>query len=337
MILPKGQAVNENMNTSYTNLGELLLNLNTNSFTGYVQLSFLEYEGILFLDSGKIVNAVEETADRKRTTGQKAVTGITKKAQEKEGNISVYTLSAEMVVILASVVRNEVVYKDLTTELTTLEKLFEKLKNEEHTGYIEVEMNDQKGNGIIFIQTGEPIECIFSTNGKAVSGIQALPQIVKQASESGANFNVYKATAKEVFGESTEIMAGFELPQLLEVWQDILASVERVADGLSSNGHFLDMLKDSLIEKATDYPFLDPFRGQFQYKDGKASYSGDSLKNFSQALGDCLIAAINKLADEMPEADAETKIKSEFQAIKKKHAEAINKFALEMAIPKYLA
>ena len=60
MILPKGEAVYENLRTSFVDLNSFLLSLKEDDFTGYVQLSFWDYEGILFLEAGEIVNATEE-------------------------------------------------------------------------------------------------------------------------------------------------------------------------------------------------------------------------------------------------------------------------------------
>lgn len=336
MIFPKGQAVYENLNTSFTNFGELLLDLKADSFTGYVQVSFWEYEGILFLDSGNIVNAVEETGGRRRT-GQEAVSSITAKVKEKNGVVSVYSLSAEMLTMLASVVRSEVVYENLTTDFTSLDKLIAKLQSEEHTGYVEVAMKDGKGAGIIFLQAGDPVESILSTNGNAVSGTEVLSRIIETASTLGAAFNVYRAAIEEAFAESAEIMAGFELPQLLEIWQEIITTVERVADGLSSEGHFLDTFKDTLVERADDYPFLDPFAAEFQYQAGQIAFHGGSVKNFSQGLGECLSATVGKLVAETPEVGLAGRIRAELAAVRESHAEAIEKFALGVALPEYLA
>ena len=60
MIFPKHDSVYQNLNTSFTNFGELLVDLKENSFTGVVQVSYWEYDGILLLDNGNIINAVEE-------------------------------------------------------------------------------------------------------------------------------------------------------------------------------------------------------------------------------------------------------------------------------------
>ncbi len=333
MILPKGKALYENLNTSFTNFGELLLNLRSNSFTGYVSVSFWTYSGTLFMDKGNLVNAVED-AEGKVTTGQQAVSHITGRVKEGNGTISVFNLPTEMITMLSSVVKNQVVHKDLTTEFTSLDKLIEKLQNEQHTGYVEVTMDGDKGVGIIFLQSGDPIESIFSNNGDAGSGVNMLSRIVDTASSTGATFNVFKAAIDESFRESEAIIAGFELPQLLEVWGATLSTAEKVADAVANKGDFSNGLKDSMIQKAGDYPFLDPFKSAFKYQDGVASFDGSSLKEFNEGLADCLNLTISKLSEESGE-NLQPKIKNELQAVKKKHAEAIAQFALDTLLPDY--
>lgn len=338
MIFPKGRTLYENLNTSFTNFSELLLDLKGHGFTGYISVNFWEYEGILLLDSGNIVNAIEESGPA-RTTGQEAVDGISGKINEKDGTISVYGLSPEVVTMLASVVRSEVVHRDLTTDFTSLDQLIAKLQREGHTGYIDVAMRDDMGTGIIFLQDGVAVECVLSTDGNAVSGAQVLPRIVETASSRGAAFNVYRASVAEAFDESAAVMAGLELPQLLEVWQEIIACTEKTIDGRSGEGHFLKTFKDILIERADDYPFLDPFAAEFEYKEGQISFHGSAVKNFSHALGECLTLAISRMAGEAETAgvDLTATIRSELVGVKDQHAEAIDKFALVTTMPDLLA
>jgi hypothetical protein len=336
MIFPKVNALYENLNTSFTNVGELLLNLKANNVTGYIQVSFWEYEGILFLDNGSIVNAIEETKGR-RNTGQDAVSNVTARAKTREGSINVYGLSGEMVTMLSSVVESEVVHKDLSTDYTSLDKLIAKLQEEGHTGYIEVILKNERGSEIIFLQAGETIESILSNGGEVVSGTEILSRIVQTASTLGATFNVYKATPEEAFIEGTEIMAGFDLPQLLEVWGEIINAVERMIDGLSGAGHFLNTFKDTQIEKADEYPFLNPFDNEFEYKDGQIAFYGESVTNLSRGLGECLDAAVVNLAAESPETNLPDRIRTELAPVKEKHAEIIKIFNLEAALQGLLA
>jgi hypothetical protein len=331
MFLPKVHALYENLNTSFTNVGEMVLDLQANSVTGYVQVSFRDYEGILFLINGSIVNAIEET-EGKRKIGQDAMINVSARAKTRDGIISVYSLSREMVNMLSGVVESEIIHKNLSTEYTSLEKLITNLQDEGHTGYIEVNFKGDRGSGIIFLQAGEPIENILSIGDEVVSGSEILSRIVQAASNFDATFNVYKAAVEEAFAEGTEIMGGFDLPRLLEAWGEIINTAERVINGLSEEGHFLNVFKDTQIEKADEYPFLNPFDNEFEYKDGLVAFYGESVTNLSRGLGECLGAAVSKLAVESPGVDLSGLIRTELAPVMEKHAEIIKVFNLEEAL-----
>ena len=98
MILPKGPIVHENLRTVFIDLNSFLQTLKEDNFTGYVQLSFWDYEGILFLEAGEIVNAIEESSDTRRG-GEEAVENIILMSKQQDGRINVYRLAPEMVTI----------------------------------------------------------------------------------------------------------------------------------------------------------------------------------------------------------------------------------------------
>ncbi len=298
MIFPKKEAVYQNLNTSFTNFGELLVDLKENSFTGVVQVSFWEYEGVLLLDRGNIINAVQEI-NGKVITGQDAVSAVTDKAKEKDGSVSVYHQKGEMITMLASVARSEVLYENLSAEFTSLEALISKLQNEDHTGYIEVIFEAQDQQGYIFLLAGEVIEALLSARGGEATKVAVLNQILALTTTMGAVFNVYKAAVEDAHSESEVIKVSYNLPQLLEVWGAVIQAVESAADGLLGKKEFLNTFKETLIARADDYPFLDPFAAKFKYSDGVVTFTGEVRKDFSQAIGICLNNTVNTLAERM--------------------------------------
>jgi hypothetical protein len=298
MIFPKRDSVYQNLNTSFTNFGELLVDLKENNFTGVVQVSYWEYEGILLLDNGNIINAMEEISG-KILSGQGAVKTVTEKAKEKDGAISVYSQKGEMITMLASVAKSEVVFENLSTEFTSLDALINKLQTQDHTGYIEINYDGSEQKGFIFLLAGRVIEALLTARGEEVSGTTVINRILELTKSTGAEFSVYKAAVEDALSESEMIKVSFNLPQLLEVWGAVIRATESAADNILGKGVFLNRFKDTLIEKADMYPFLDPFAARFQYKDGQVSFSGDIQKNFSQAIGECLWSTIEFLAGEI--------------------------------------
>lgn len=327
MILPLGKATYENLNTSFIDFAELLEDLTANSFTGYIRVIFWQYDGVVFMDSGSIMNAVEEV-DGRRSTGPRAVTSIMQRAQERDGSLGVYTLSAEVLTTLVSALRSEVVYRNLNTDFSSLEQLIANLQSEGHTGYIEVTVKDGKGNALIFIKSGQVVESVFSAGGDVVSGVRVLPHVVETVAALGGTFNVYRTSYEDAFGETAEVMATSDLPHLLEVWQDILAAIEIVVDARVGEHSFLSSFKDALLAKAEDYPFLDPFAAEFEYKEGGITYTGTALGDLSRGLTDCLLMTLGRTAERTRRSDLLAEIAEQLALVRQEHDESIRKFGL---------
>jgi hypothetical protein len=334
MIFPKREAVYQNLNTSFTNFGELLVDLKENSFTGVVQVSFWEYEGVLLLDNGNIINAVQE-ANGSLISGQDAVKLVTEKAKEKDGSINVYYQTGEMVTMLASVTKSKAVYENLSTEFTSLEALISKLQNEEHTGFIEVKMNDSRQTAYIFLLTGRVIDALLTAGGEEISGSKVLNRILEQINTVGAVFNVYRSAVEEALSDSEVIKISYNLPQLLEVWGVVIGTVESTADSLLNEGDFLKAYKDNLIANADEYPFLDPFAAKFKYKDGEVTFTGEVKKEFSRAIAKSLLDTIADLAVNAALGDKELflPIRANLEESTASHQEAIQRFNINGLLP----
>jgi len=334
MIFPKRDSVYQNLNTSFTNFGELLVDLKENSFTGVVQVSYWEYEGILLLDSGNIINAIEDI-NGIIDTGQSAVKKVTDKAREKDGAISVYSQKGEMITMLASVAKSEIVYENLSTEFTSLDALITKLQNEDHTGYIEVTFTGSDQKGFIFLLAGRVIEALLSIRGDEVSGSTVLKRILELTTTTGAVFSVYKAAVEDALSESEMIKVSFNLPQLLAVWGAVIQGVESAADKILGKGEFLNKFKDTLIEKADEYPFLDPFAAKFQYRNGEVTFSGEVQKSFSQAIGECLWATTETLAERaaLDDNDLFGPVHSAMDEVKANYQDLIDRFNFSGILP----
>jgi hypothetical protein len=334
MIFPKGEIVHKNLSTSYTNLNGLLLSLKSEGFSGYVKIGFLDYEAVLFMDSGDVINAVEQIGDRKRF-GQRAISNIISKAKEQDGMINVYQLSPEMVTVLASTVKREILYKDLSTDFTSLQRLLGKLGEERHTGYIEIALRSGKGSGVIFFQEGEPIETILTENdGDLVSGTNLLNRVLEEAQGAGAVFNVYSADLAASSDQMGEVGEGGDLGDLLRVLGDTMSAIETVVDGLLTKGVFGSELRRVLVKKSNEYPFLDPFAAEFRYKDGKIVFTGNTdIRELTRGLGECLGLTIQALSHQFSRKGILGQIKRELDQIKADFGKEIKQFSLEATMP----
>jgi hypothetical protein len=91
------------------------------------------------------------------------------------------------------------------------------------------------------------------------------------------------------------------LKEVIPILEDILSRVENAADSIFPKGTFLKEFKMSLIEKSVEYPFLDPFAGEFEYREGTIGLKGETgTKEFVKGIGECLRVTLNHLEEEMP-------------------------------------
>ena len=335
MIYPQGKIIYENLSTSFTNLEELLIELKSERQTGYVHVSYWDYDGALFLESGKVINAAVEQGNE-RITGLDAVSGIMEKSREKEGTISVHSLPSELVTLLAGIANGDAIHQGLTTEFTNLTGLFEKLYADGLTGFIEILLQGGGGVGMVFFQDGDPVTSILSINGESSSGPNVLQKIVEIAKIRGATFNVYRANLTASIAEGAEVMAGFELPSLLELWGDLLASVERTVDSQFSQGVFHKTFNEVRLQHANTYPFLDPFAAEFDYREGHVDVRNASIRQINAGLAVCLADTIKVLAAQSPKADIPASVREALMHITESHAETISKFQLESTLQSLL-
>jgi hypothetical protein len=338
MILPKGETVYENLRTSFVDLTGFLQSLKEDNFTGYVQLSFWDYEGVLLLEAGEIVNAIEEARGTSKK-GEGAVENIILMSRQKDGRINVYRLPPEMVTILASISMEEAIYKDLSTEFTSLDKLIEKLSNDKHSGYIDIIFNDEKGRGVIFFLDGEIVEAVMSgERGGGIYNKEMFAKIVDDAKKIGAVLNVYRAGMLGSGTERTGIAQTLDLQGIIEVMQEVIKKIEDMVDGLTTRkGSFRDGFKRAQVEKLEDYPFLDPFVAEFEYADGEIKFGGKvPLEEFVRGIKDCIYLTLEKTPLEITKGELYTKINATLQPIIEKYRDRIEDLGLKSFMPEIL-
>jgi hypothetical protein len=337
MILPKGSTVHENLRTVFIDLNNFLQTLKEDNFTGYLQVSFWDYEGILFLESGEIVNAIEETQGTRRG-GEEAVENIILRSKQKDGRINVYRLVPEMVTILASTSMKEATYKELSTDFTSLDKLIDKLTKENHSGYIDISLHDNKGGGIIFFQEGKVVEAVLSDekfDGAEKYGRDMLQEIIQDVQKIGATFNVYRSEL-ESGSKRAGISQPLEFQEVVEVMQEVIKTIEVLVDDelRSGKGSFRDGFKQARVEKSEDYPFLDPFEAEFEYSKGEITFSGKvSTEVFLRGLKDCIDLTLDSISVSTPKEVLYEKIRSDLKPILARFEEKIDGFGLKSIMP----
>lgn len=320
MIFPKSNQIYDNLNTSFTNFNELLTDLKTNQITGYLQVSFWDYDGVLFLDSGTIINAVEES-ENTRTIGEKAIKNIQAKVKDKDGTLSVFGLTPDLVLLLSGALEGTIIHEKLSSDFADLEKLVKKLETDSHTGYIEIKLNNND-HAILFLQNGELTESVLAQPTKTVSGDGTHQQIYHLVREKGAELNVYRSGFSV---NNAEITTGENSIRIIEMWNGFINTISK----FFPDDNFDQSLRKVLISHADNYPFLDPFVGELQFNENKLVFDGYLPARFSKGLGMALTDLISEAAD--------PNLKIQLEALVDLHKETIEKYELDDVVNNMLA
>ena len=332
MIFPRAQGLYENLSTSFTQLDALLAELQNNQFTGYVQLTGWEYEGILLFDTGRIVNAGEEVKGQRRH-GPSAAASIALKSKAKDNAISVYRLTSEVTQLLASLFDGEAIYKDLSNDLTGLDKLVAKLQSEKHTGAIEARSTKRKNAATILMRDGQILECAWDNQGTVTSG-QVLDKIIQTLAKEAALFTVYRADLTRVYSTDVDLANSFARPGMLALWQAVLQAVETTTDRLAKVGTFNAAFRRVAIALATDYPFLDPFAGEFAYREGQLTFEGQAtVAQFNAGLSHCFAQTVRDLATQPATQDILTQLHAATASLRAESHFQLEQVGLTTALP----
>lgn len=344
MILPRGEAIHKNLSTAFTDLNALLSTLKSGDFSGFIEINFPEDKGVIFIDSGEVLNAeVKIGADAKRMIGQQAIQTLLNITKQKDGLINIYQLAPERVVILAINLQHEILFKGLSTDFTHFDRLLLKLREEKHNGFIEVLTKEDQAIGVLFFEEGEPVE-MFTTpeSGPSVFGRKSIPIFVENVMKQRAIFNVYSSLSK-ILREDMEEMKkeakgkkaaeqGEGMKEFILILQEVVFRVEKLVDESSRRkGLFRKLFKESLIERSEEYPFLDPFAGEFEFRNGTIQFNGEvGLKDFTKGIVECLVTTLSHLEKELPkEKILPLKLKAEIESSLAQHNEALKRMEVE--------
>ncbi len=265
MLLPKGTVIHEDLYTQFINLNEFIDNLTNEVFTGFIKIEFWEYTGLLFMDSGSIINAIEEIKgdNSKLNSAKPAYLNLMVKCKQKDGKISVHAISSELMILLSAIPSRHPLLEDLSTDYVKLDKLITKLTNEEQWGYIDVNTNDKKLHGIIFFGEGtvQSSLCEQARVNDVISGNEAFEAIMQRAETVGAAFNVFTINPEAAYMET----GGVTSPDKIispEIWDVLISELTRhlgpmaamiLEDGVESLGEKYESFPKSRMNKLLDY------------------------------------------------------------------------------------
>jgi len=91
------------------------------------------------------------------------------------------------------------------------------------------------------------------------------------------------------------------------------------------------IFKESLVERSEEFAFLDPFAGEFEYREGAIQFTGGAgVKDFTKGIVECLVATLSLLEKELPKDKMlPLKLKAGIESSLEQYSEALKRLGVE--------
>jgi len=345
MLYPQGKTVIGDLKTAFVNIDGVLQELKNEKFTGYVKISSEHYDGVVIYENGDAIESLESYSDgRPRVDGASAMTNVIAKTKEGGGLLNIQELPSNVVNMMLRQIHCKIVYKDLLSDFTQIKNLLVTLKTKEITGHVEIAMNDNDGEALIFLEDGKLIESLFSGgDGTTFSGKKGLAKILEVANDVGYVMNVFQADNKDVGRDKIDLKKKEEAPakpedpsELLEIVEKIVQSIDQSLQKMLGKGKFRDAFLQAVFQKTNDYTFLKGLGTNIQTGKGYTLDVPASLEEIVFGISDVLDQSVSFIAT----AKTRTKIKETIRLglgpVKMIYEEQIQQYNLDTALFEYL-
>lgn len=295
-VIPNQMPVFEGLNSHYLNIRRFFDHFRGETGSFGIHMKSTLIEGIVYLDSGSIVNALSRS-NSTAVSGDGAVSKLLEAAEKQNVQVSVYQVDPNLIFFWANSLNAKPLYKGLTSDITDLERLVAKMTNEHLTGMIEVFLNDGSGSGIVIFNEGKILHVSTLSGQLGESTEKVLSGLIQTSRSQGGTFNVNTISAERVdlqylsdddslidaSGSGSELerqtirSSAFDPVPMLE---EMLHIAEALCSENRQAVDFQSLFRKAALKITDKYAFLDPFEKEFDYSKGKIRIETVVQNNF---------------------------------------------------------
>lgn len=320
ILIPKEKPVIENLNSYYLDIGKLFEHYQGELGAGGMYFRSPSAEGVVFFDKDELLSGAFRNKEGE-SQGKTAIDRIMETAQRDNFTISIYEIDYEKVFFWANIPFAKEIYKDLSTEFTDLQGLMKKMSSEKLTGYISVSIHNGEEEGIIFFNNGEIVGGSYSWGeGEFNNTEKDLQALTQKTKDLGGTFTVSRIVPAEGKGKRKGAAAPGKgpLPDVYRMLEGLLGICERVIQSDKKiRTDFNTLLKNQFLKKVEEFPFLDPFEGEFEYSEGEVKYRGDADE---EEVAKGVILCVKEMAEEL---EMTSRLKNELEPWSEKYAKEL--------------
>lgn len=341
VIIPKKKVTLENLNSYYVDIYKLIQHFQGEVGSGSIYFKCMSLEGVIFFDQDNILDGFY--LDEKGVEATPAhIDQLINEVSANNCTLSIYRVDPEKIYFWSHIYEAKRIYSNLSSEFTELGKLIKKMIMEKLTGYIEVTVGDGEEGGLLFFINGDNFGGLYSLgNDELDSTKESLTKLIDKTKEIGGVFHVNKIEfpkavgmirkkqmtsekeKKEHAGNTCTEEFAPDMSEVLHMLELLLNIMERIVQSKKSiKDNFSTLLKKKFVENANKYDFLDPFEAEFEYKNQKITFFGNTPQS---ELAKGVMESVEELSKEL---EIEKQLKKEGCSWSDKYSEELRKLRI---------
>ncbi len=286
-MIPKFEVYHSNIHSNFILFDKYIDFLKNEYFNGYVEVENSENKNFVFLGEGEILSCFLKNKEGYQRVKQSEIIA----PLNTQSFISSYRCPSQYVDFFSRIYTAQLIYNGLESDILNPEKLLNKCKTDQLTGFIEAD-DGSKNSIYIYFYSGRFMGAM-NLQDKDYRFDNKLNETTVQNKLNNTTINLYKL--------STNTNDTKENRQLLiQCYEEILQFLEKK----NKKKDFSSLWRQSALELSDKYFFLDPFANEFNYEKGKIEV-WDKINFNILVYG--LEELVNSIADKLKISNKELK------------------------------
>lgn len=281
MLIPREQPYLDGLNSYYLHIDKFVEHMQGEIGSGCLYFRSSTEELLVYFDEQEVLRGVVQN-NNQRARVLPTLAPVLSELQLKSFKVTVYTLAASAIFFWEQIPQFQRAKTTLHSTDITLPDLIFRLKQKRFSGFVDVTIKEKNESGLLFFHQGSRVGGSYSWGEGGLDPSDAVyNDLLSRLQKDKGLFAIGHFLAKKAGEELQEQKAASEendnpvyQANLIKALQEFLDFFILVMRRKTKSDPVI-LLKQHLIDKVEEYPFIDPFTPMFDYKDGVVTFFED--------------------------------------------------------------
>lgn len=277
-VFPEDKPIISGLQTYYVTIPKLIEYYKDHVPSGCIFFSSEEAHGVLFFKDRCVINGFFRSDDQVMS-GDSTIDHLLRASEEHDLSIDVLEIVPDQIAFWSGIQGANAIYTNLSTEFTDLKKLLKKMIGENLNGYIDVDISKNNEQGRIFLVNGSFIGGTYTwTSNRLSRNKEDLEKLIKKTKTDEGIFTVYSVPVPVEKPDSRPATNRSQISgSCITALEALIQLAENIIDtNKKTKNDFQTIMKKKFVQNVDRYPFLDPFSAEFEYRNGKITFRGQT-------------------------------------------------------------